>query len=72
MNGILLFCGFLAGIAATIAVFALLPQIQAKPAAKVLSAAEPEAVLPENKELMRLQKQLAEIDRYSGGELGGK
>lgn len=72
MSGILLFCGFLAGIAATVAVLALLPRLQPQSDAKVLSTAEPETCWPENKELMRLQKQLAEIDRYSGGEMGGK
>ncbi|MBR5520092.1 MAG: hypothetical protein IKU55_05185 [Clostridia bacterium] len=72
MSGILLFSGFLAGIGATVAVIALLLRLKIELAAEPCSIEESEIALPENKELVRLQKQLAEIDRYSGGEMGGK
>ena len=70
MIGAALFGGFLAGISVTLAVFSLLRK-------RVLQRFEPTEksaegfYLPESKELMRLRQQLAEIDRYTGSEIGG-
>lgn len=70
MIGAALFGGFLAGIAVTLAVFSLLRKRDLQPIAPPERSGE-EFYLPENKELTRLRQQLAEIDRYNGGEIGG-
>ena len=69
----MLFCGFFAGILASAALFAVLIRwLERVP--HCAPPAEPDIAVsaPENKELQRLQRRLAEIDRYNGGEIGGK
>lgn len=70
MIGAALFGGFLAGIAVTLAAFALLGKFALRRLTHPEKSNE-EFFVPENKELTRLRQQLAEIDRYNGNEIGG-
>ncbi|MBQ4047307.1 MAG: hypothetical protein IJC93_02935 [Clostridia bacterium] len=70
MIGVALFGGFCAGIAAALAVMALLEKRIGQRAARPVEA-ERDVFVPENKELARLRQQLTEIDRYNGSEIGG-
>lgn len=63
MTGICLFVGFLAGIGCCMAAMALLPVLLRLRDRPMHSETAP---TQENRDLLRLQRQLAEIERYNG------
>ena len=63
MMGVCLFLGFLAGIAVTLLAAVTLPKI----AALLRREPDPETARAEDESLVRMRRQLAEIERYSGG-----
>lgn len=63
MTGICLFLGFLTGIGCAMAALALLPVLLRLRDRPKHSEAAP---MQENRDLLRLQRQLAEIERYNG------
>ena len=73
MNGVMLFCGFFAGFLASAVIFAVLIRwLERVPLCAPPAEPDTAGAAPENKELQRLQRRLAEIDRYNGSEIGGK
>lgn len=70
MTGIYLFAGFFAGLVFTLLTVALLPKLPRFQDGRQEEKTEPEPRgIRENKELLRLRRQLAEIERYNGGVL---
>ena len=63
MMGVCLFFGFLAGIGVTLLAAVTLPGITAA----LRREPDPENGRAEDESLVRMRRQLAEIERYSGG-----
>lgn len=73
MTGVCLFLGFLAGIAFTALIAVLLPRWIHFGMERREETDKPQEAQPqrENRELTRLRRQLAEIERYNGGAAYG-
>lgn len=73
MMGVCLFLGFLAGLAFAALAAAMLPRFIRFGMERRGEGEEPEELRPqrENRELLRLRRQLAEIERYNGAAAYG-